>query len=1680
MNVISIKMAKIFLLKGFITIILLGHIKSQEWEKDYFECIERNDNKINCTAKEKSFEIDLEEEIPWPFYLVKLKYNGGEPDTGKHIPSIKRFMTGDNNLLGAEFEKKQDGWYIKINERQDYENPPQILYTLEIYIKGEEGQETPSQWLTIKLKNIFDNDPVVKYADSVPCTWEAYQSDVDTNCKILVHDKDGLANNEITMFVEDTGKNERDHFGFSKIPQSTTEYTVEYFIRINKKLDYDENAWFNLHIIAEDVEKNRGDTNMTFYVKNVPHSPPRWVKPLVIASFKEKEKQEFNVTAIGGDIGIEDAICYKLRFSENNNYSELIEINELNGALKVKEIDRDARQQEIYKFEICAEKCDDSFMNTCNLTVFIVDDINDHSPVIKIEPIKIALYENYTQEISLNKFDVSDVDLGENAMYDVKLSSAEKAFSIVPSSGYQNASFQLIIKDKDFLDYENPHWRFIEIKVFAQEKHNLSHTGEFSLNIDLINWNDEPPTFEEPNYSVELEETIPKGYLIKNITAFDRDVDDFVRYKTLGNFYGVQINEENGTMYTTEDNVFDYDRQKAVIIQVQATDNLITGFHAEKLNSVFTQLIINVKDVNNKTPELRMPRIVPNCTENTTDISAITTEIKAIDPDTDANLVFEIDWDHTFATKTGRPADLETYKECFVIEQHNETNNEVLGYLKLNPEQTTIVDYEEYDTMYLFIKVTDLNQVVNEASSNATLTIIINDINDCAPEFIHNTLQEIRIVMEEAMPNTLAGGSIQAVDRDGHEFNNITYTLLPIRGTNESWIQIEKYKGVLSVSENAKIDCDIPRIDALYYEIQLTDGLYTTLGELIINVTDINNKVPQFHDFNKTVEIYENATTGTYIGTIAGYDNDRDEPHNVLEYTINYNIHKELQKFFVVGKLNGSIYVDLQNGYELDRDNNVTEHMVNVDVKDNYLDSKSETRNSEPNGILVVLLDVNDNAPEMVSPKDFLPKWDENAIKGDVLLEYTLTATDKDQPNHPNSWVSFEILDINPGKECNPNVEDYKNLFTMIGNFTERTGQFVANKDLQGYYGIWKIFIRAYDHGEPQQSSNGTYELEVFPVNFHSPKILFPTEQAIRLRHDQPSLDGPLKNTDKTSLRSFEAFDPDGGNYGNVTFEIFTETEIFAVKYINRSHSDLILKKKVEVDLYMINIKAKDGGGLTSDSQHLRIFVIDMNGSPYFDPAYNEETPFNTNFTEGEKGLLKEYRIIPEAIDPKNNGIEKEEDKIKIYYYLDKNYEPKVVEFFHLDQAKRNLTLVKPLDKTMGKELRIRIIASNIKEEYEATSTKNSQLIIKVKVKDANPKPVFDELTKKYGCSITIHDENKIILHVHANDSDIENSITTYHISSEIKAYGKNIEKIKDKIFKLDPDSGKLSCLYKIDSTMTGFFEFNITAEDNYQNKDQANVKVYILGESNRVSLIFLNKFSLIEENKSILQNVLNEQYGYDKCNIDDVSNLADSSDFVKVVVHFIRDNKPIDNSEILQKTNQELIAKLKVNFKSRGLHLDRIENSKNTQIEKVETTSSTTLTIIAIILGVLCGLLVIAFVLKTKSLKRQIKAFAPPEFGSRASDLNRIGVPTTNVFSVEGSNPVINDSNIKEHFDDASSVDSDGSDFIGINNDVNFMMKNGSASSKNSSVISKYENNKENIIKRISLDNNEEKVMRF
>lgn len=68
---------------------------------------------------------------------------------------------------------------------------------------------------------------------------------------------------------------------------------------------------------------------------------------------------------------------------------------------------------------------------------------------------------------------------------------------------------------------------------------------------------------------------------------------------------GIAIDSLTGLITLNKSNVFDFERQSLVVLQIQAKDSLTTD-NENTLHTSYAQLHILVLDVNDETPELRL------------------------------------------------------------------------------------------------------------------------------------------------------------------------------------------------------------------------------------------------------------------------------------------------------------------------------------------------------------------------------------------------------------------------------------------------------------------------------------------------------------------------------------------------------------------------------------------------------------------------------------------------------------------------------------------------------------------------------------------------------------------------------------------------------------------------------------------------------------------------------------------------------------------------------------------------------------------------------------------------------------------------------------------------------------------------------------------------------------------
>lgn len=102
--------------------------------------------------------IEMNEEIPTPFSIATfVNYQGSES------PLANNFQSGISTNLEMNFVRNNSIWQMRINRKQDYENPEMRSYSF--FLNEIDGIRA---FVRINVKNIFDNFPVVTQITN-PC-----------------------------------------------------------------------------------------------------------------------------------------------------------------------------------------------------------------------------------------------------------------------------------------------------------------------------------------------------------------------------------------------------------------------------------------------------------------------------------------------------------------------------------------------------------------------------------------------------------------------------------------------------------------------------------------------------------------------------------------------------------------------------------------------------------------------------------------------------------------------------------------------------------------------------------------------------------------------------------------------------------------------------------------------------------------------------------------------------------------------------------------------------------------------------------------------------------------------------------------------------------------------------------------------------------------------------------------------------------------------------------------------------------------------------------------------------------------------------------------------------------------------------------------------------------------------
>ncbi|XP_032451054.1 cadherin-23-like [Lynx canadensis] len=277
------------------------------------------------------------------------------------------------------------------------------------------------------------------------------------------------------------------------------------------------------------------------------------------------------------------------------------------------------------------------------------------------------------------------------------------------------------------------------------------------------------------------------------------------------------------------------------------------------------------------------------------------------------------------------------------------------------------------------------------------VNIQVGDVNDNAPTF-HNQPYSVRIP-----ENTPVGTPIfivNATDPDLGAGGSVLYSFQP----PSLFFAIDSARGIVTVIR----ELDYETTQAYQLTVNATDQDKTrplsTLANLAIIITDVQDMDPIFINLPYSTNIYEHSPPGTTVRVITAIDQDKGRPRGI-GYTI---VSGNTNSIFALDYISGALTL---NGL-LDRENPLYSHGFILTVKGTELnDDRTPSDATVTTTFNILVIDINDNAPEFNS-SEYSVAITELAQVG-FALPLFIQVVDKDENLGLNSMFEVYLVGNN-------------------------------------------------------------------------------------------------------------------------------------------------------------------------------------------------------------------------------------------------------------------------------------------------------------------------------------------------------------------------------------------------------------------------------------------------------------------------------------------------------------------------------------------------------------------------------------------------------------------------------------------------------------------------------------------
>jgi protocadherin alpha len=392
-----------------------------------------------------------------------------------------------------------------------------------------------------------------------------------------------------------------EHFELDLKPLQENSKVLELVLR--KGLDREQTALHYLVLTAVDggIPARSGTAQIAVRVLDTNDNSPAFDQSTYRVQLREDAPPGTLVVKLNAsdpDEGSNGELRYSLSSYTSDRERQLFSIDVTTGEVRVSGT-LDYEESSSYQIYVQAtDRGPVPMAGHCKVLVDIID-VNDNAP----EVVLTDLYSPVPEDVALNTvvalLSVNDQDSGSNRKVSLGL-EASLPFRL---NGFGN-SYTLVVSGP--LDRERV--AAYNITVTATDGGVPPLTSQRTLQVEISDINDNPPSFLKDSYSIYIEENNLPGVLLCTVQATDPDQKENaeVTYSLLDReIQGlpvtsyVSINSASGSLYAV--NSFDYEKFREFFVTVEAQDK-----GRPPLSSTVTANVY-VVDVNDHAPHILYP-----------------------------------------------------------------------------------------------------------------------------------------------------------------------------------------------------------------------------------------------------------------------------------------------------------------------------------------------------------------------------------------------------------------------------------------------------------------------------------------------------------------------------------------------------------------------------------------------------------------------------------------------------------------------------------------------------------------------------------------------------------------------------------------------------------------------------------------------------------------------------------------------------------------------------------------------------------------------------------------------------------------------------------------------------------------------------------------------------------------